>query len=113
VTRIEVVQPVAADPAGVALLLSGAAGRELWPGSSARFGPPMRSGVGFIVDLTVDAYDQPARGRVGITAGVEGPGATHLRLVISSVAPDARLRADARRFVRALAAAAQERSSAA
>ncbi|MDQ1704501.1 MAG: hypothetical protein QOF18_867 [Frankiaceae bacterium] len=112
-SRIEVVRHVAADPAGVALLLSGPAGRDLWPDEEAHFGPPMRSGVGFAVDLTVDEAGRHARGRVDITAAAAGPGATDLRLVLSSNTGLSRLSLDARRFLSRLADAAQARSSAA
>lgn len=113
-TRIEVVRHIAADPAGVALLLSGPAGPDLWPAEVVRFGPPTRSGVGFVVDLTIDDAGRTARGRVDIRAASEGPGATDLRLVLaSSAATAAGLGLHAHRFLDGLADAAQARSSAA
>jgi hypothetical protein len=117
--RIELLRHAEADPAGVALLLSGPVGRELWPGATARFGAPVRSGVGFVVEVSaeVDAADEGglmALGHVGITPGDSGPGASDLRLVLRAPGPaTARLATDADRFLEALADAAQERSSAA
>ena len=49
--QIEVVRQVAADPASLALLLSGPTGRELLDGAPFELGAPQRSGLGFRVDL--------------------------------------------------------------
>lgn len=113
-TRIEAVRHIAADPAGVVLLLSGPTGRELWPHDHIMFGPPMRSGMGFAVDLTVDEAGRHARGRVDITAATDGPGTTDLRLVLTTnAAARSWLGRDAQTFLDGLADAAQSRSSAA
>jgi len=117
--RIELNRHAEADPAGVALLLSGPVGRELWPGAAARFGAPVRSGVGFVVEVSAQAGADGeaglmAQGHVGISPGDTGSGASELRLVLRAPgSPTARLTADADRFLEALADAAQERSSAA
>jgi hypothetical protein len=112
--RIEIVRNVAADPAGVALLLSGPAATELWPRTGAEFGAPTRTGVGFAVDVHVEALTGRAEGRLHMVPGPGDRTATELRLVLSAEPPTTdRLRADAHSFVAALAATAQERSSAA
>jgi hypothetical protein len=111
-TRIELHRHAEADPAGVALLLSGPVGRELWPGAAARFGAPVRSGVGFVVEVSTEDDGLTAQGHVGISPA--DTGATELKLVLrASGRPTARLTSDADRFLEALADAAQERSSAA
>src|SRR4051794_987930 len=69
-TRAEVVRNVAAEPAGIALLLSGPGAYALWPGvddTTMRLRPPMRSGVGFVVDIGVeDPVLGAARARLSI-----------------------------------------------
>ena len=111
--RMEMHRQAHADPAGVALLLSGPLATELWPG--ARFQPPLRSGLGFVVELTVDDLEgQLASGHVGIVRTAGEPGATDLRLVLVARAGQvALLRPEAEAFLDGLAAAAQARSSAA
>ena len=113
VARIDLIRHVAADPASVALLLSGPTGRDLWPAGSLALAPPRRSGVGFRVDFTV-ADSTAARGRILVAASTDGPVASEVKLTLST--PDVSafgLRRAAERFVEELAAAAQERSSAA
>jgi hypothetical protein len=112
----EVVRHVAADAAGVALLLSGPAAYDLWPQAddttmTAR--APMRSGIGFVVDLSVDDDTLGAvRARVAITPA--GGATTSLRLSASAAeASEGALRERAARFLDALARQAQARSSAA
>jgi hypothetical protein len=112
--RIEILRNVTADPAGVALLLSGPAAAELWPRTGVQFSPPSRSGLGFVVDVRVQTLTGQADGRLFIVGGVDGPTVTELRLVLSAESSVTdRLRADAHGFVASLAATAQERSSAA
>lgn len=110
--RIDITRHVEADPASVALLLSGPTGRDLWAADPLALAPPRRSGVGFRVDFSVG--DPHERGRILIAAGSDGPVATEVRLTLS--APDHRalaLRHAAEAFLAALAEAAQARSSAA
>ena len=110
--RIELNRHAEADPAGVALLLSGPVGRDLWPGAAARFGAPVRSGVGFVVEVSAEDAGRLALGHVGITP--RDTGASDLRLVLRAPGtPTARLASDAEHFLEALADAAQQRSSAA
>ena len=112
--RIELHRHADADPAGVALLLSGPVGRDLWPGAAVRFGPPVRSGVGFVVDVSADDDGRLAQGHVGIAPDGSGPCASELRLVLRAPGtPTAQLTAAANDFLEALVDAAQERSSAA
>src|SRR4051794_23246420 len=116
--RAEIVRHVAADPAGVALLLSGPAAYELWPGTddaSMTLRTPMRSGVGFVVDLSVDdPLVGPARARLAIEPAEAAAAATALRLVvIAGDANETAIRDRAARFLDALARQAQARSSAA
>lgn len=115
-TRIEVTRRVAADPASVALLLSGPAARDAWPSDGdVRVGPPMRSGVGFVADMTVvDAAERGVRGRYTITQAEGSPGASDVRLVLTSTGDDAAaLRKVGEACVGRLAAWASARSSAA
>lgn len=110
--RIEISQHVEADPASVALLLSGPTGRELWPELALVLAPPQRSGVGFRVDFSVG--EGQGRGRILITAGAGGPIASDVRLTLSTSGPaTVSLRREAEEFLAGLAAAAQARSSAA
>ena len=115
-TRIEVVRRVSADPASVALLLSGPAAREAWPSAAnVRVGPPMRSGVGFVADMAVvDDGDVAVRGRFTIVSADGSGGASDVRLVLTSTAHDARLlRARGDECLALLAEIAHARSSAA
>ena len=111
--RIDSVRHVAADPSSLALLLSGPTGRELWGGDDLTLAAPQRSGVRFRVDLaTTDPV--PARGRILISAGADGPVASEVRLCLNTVSRDVpALRRAAERFLDALVAVAQERSTAA
>lgn len=110
--RIDISRHVEADPASVALLLSGPTGRDLWPDAALVLAPPQRSGVGFRVDFLIG--EAHGRGRILIAAGTDGPIASDVRLTLSTADPFARpLRHAAEEFVDSLAAAAQERSSAA
>ena len=112
--RIELQRHAEADPAGVALLLSGPVGRDLWPGVAVQFGAPARSGMGFVVDVAAEDDGLTARGHVGIIPADSGPGGSELRLVLRAQgSPTARLTSDADRFLEALVDAAQQRSSAA
>ena len=80
-------QAFAADPASVALLLAGPAAAALWPAGAdgaavVTVGPPMRAGVGFVVDLTVaDPEIGSARGRLALVpcGGTTPVGGTHER----------------------------------
>jgi hypothetical protein len=75
VTRIEVVRPLAADPASLALLLAGPAATDQWPPQSVSMlaEPPLRSGVGFAAQLTFSQNGhRVGRGRLSITAAVSG-----------------------------------------
>ena len=112
--RIELNRHAEADPAGVALLLSGPDGRDLWPGAAVRFGAPVRSGVGFVVEVSAEDDGRMAQGHVGISPGGSGPRASELRLVLRAPGtPTAQLTSAAGDFLEALVDAAQERSSAA
>jgi hypothetical protein len=112
----EVVRHVAADAAGVALLLSGPAAYGLWPNAddtTMTAHAPMRSGIGFVVDLSVDDEVVGAvRARLSISPA--GGATTLLRLSVTAPqATEGALRDRAARFVDALARQAQARSSAA
>ena len=112
--RMEILRQVAAEPAGVALLLSGPVGAELRPDDTLRVGAPTRSGVGFAVDIAAGDTDRPARGRITVTPGVGGAGCSDVRLVLTAGAASlARLTPAVQRFLDILVEAAQERSSAA
>src|SRR5436190_24373937 len=115
-TRTEVVRHVAADPASVALLLSGPTAVTLWPDAqedSVVFRTPMRSAVGFVVDLSVrDVVAGPARARLSI-APSDSPAVTTLSLVVTAAGTATELRTRAALFLDALARCAQSRSSAA
>ena len=110
--RIELSRHVVADPPGLALLLSGPTGRDLWADDSLVLGPPQRSGLGFLVDVAASAPAN-ARGRILIAAGADGPLASEVRLTMSVVGNVPAMRRSAEAFLDALAAAAQARSSAA
>jgi hypothetical protein len=117
-TRAEVVRNVAADPAGIALLLSGPGAYGLWPGvddSTVRLRPPMRSGVGFVVDLALDDPVLGAvRARLSIAPADAAYAATALRLVVTADGGgELAVRDRAAGFLDALARQAQARSSAA
>lgn len=110
--RIDIVRHVAADPPGLALLLSGPTGRELWEAGALLLGAPRRSGMGFRVDLAT-AAPALARGRILISTGADGPVASEVRLTLSADGDAAALRAAAVDYLDALADVAQARSSAA
>ena len=111
--RIEVVRHVAADPSGLALLLSGPTGRELWPDGELVLGPPQRSGVGFRVDCQL-AGPPLARGRLLISGGHDGPAGSEVRLTLTVPAMEVgEVRAAAEEFLDGLVAVAQARSTAA
>ncbi|HET7529602.1 MAG TPA: hypothetical protein VFJ98_01440 [Mycobacteriales bacterium] len=126
-TQAEIVREFAADPAGVALLLSGPGAGALWPPTAGatgderpaavRVGPPMRSGVGFVIDLTVgDPAVGEIRGRLALTPGrgevpLVGTSA-RLRLSAPEAAP-LPLRRRGEEFLDALGSLAIARSSAA
>jgi hypothetical protein len=134
-TQIEIVREFHADPASVALLLAGPSARALWPDdgtddaghSIVSIGPPMRSGLGFVVHLGVAAAPttRQVRGRLALvpcggparqggTRVRPRPGGTHVRLVLTSAgAPDHGLRARADGFLDALCSLAAARSAAA
>jgi len=131
-TQIEVERHVVADPASVALLLSGPAIRGLWPDGepanratptlreqdtvvTVETGAPLRSGVGFAVALSVvDPVCGEVRGRLLIMPAGRSPGLTVMRLVLAAAGGRAALaRAHGEAFLDSLAALAQSRSSAA
>ncbi|MBV9292508.1 MAG: hypothetical protein JO222_08655 [Frankiales bacterium] len=110
--RVDVVREIAADPAGVALLLAGPAARELWPAPAAQFGPPSRSGLGFALTVTVGGNGSAAHGTVTVRAG-ETPGTCVVRFTVPDAAAAATVGEHARRFLDGLAERARSRSSAA
>jgi hypothetical protein len=110
--RIEVVRHVAADPSSLALLLSGPTGRELWVDGLLALSAPTRSGLGFRVDVAATAPAN-ARGRILIAPGADGPISSEVTLTFSVVGEVPGMRHAVARFLDALAAAAQARSSAA
>lgn len=126
-TQAQIVRTFAADPAGVALLLSGPVAETLWPGAdpaagaegapTVRLGPPMRSGVGFVVDLTIsDPELGPARGRLTLvpdTGELPLMGTTARLVVTSSYGAGGRLRSRAEQFLDGLGSLAVARSTAA
>ena len=110
--RIDISRHVEADPASVALLLSGPTGRELWPDAELVLAPPQRSGVGFRVDFSVG--EGHGRGRILIAASSDGPIASDVRVTLSTADSLAlALRRATDEFVDGLVETAQERSSAA
>jgi hypothetical protein len=123
VARIEVIRHIGADPAGVALLLAGPAGRELWGEEEVVMTPPERSGVGFRIDFQLPDRG-PGSGQLLIAAGlaevpadalvVDAPLATEVRLSVSLPGAQAAIIGSrASEFLDRLAVAAQARSSAA
>jgi hypothetical protein len=90
-TQAHVVREFPADPASVALLLAGPSAVSLWPdvaddGTMVSVGPPMRSGVGFVVDLTVAEAVGSIRGRLSLVPYGGGPtpvGGTSARLLLT------------------------------
>ena len=112
--RIEIRRHVAADPASVALLLSGPTGRDLWrDGGELGLAAPQRSGVGFRIDLAIGDGSMGS-GRILVAAGIDGPVASDVHLTLSVAdAVAVRLRAAAVDFLDDLAVAAQSRSTAA
>ena len=120
-TQAQVVREFPADPASVALLLAGPSAASLWPGAPdddavVSLGPPMRAGIGFVVDLTVAEAAGSVRGRLSLVpCGGQTPvGGTSARLVLTGTracAADLRLRGG--RFLDALSSLAVARSSAA
>jgi hypothetical protein len=120
-TQAQIVREFPADPASVALLLAGPA-TALWPDDNdehpvVSLGPPMRSGVGFVVDLTVaDPTLGSVRGRLALLPCGSPPaaGGTSARLVLTGVqASEPALRHQGARFLDALSSLAVARSSAA
>lgn len=129
-TQAHIVRTFAADPSGVALLLSGPIAHTLWPTAEAaeptdgaegralvEVGPPMRAGVGFVVDLAVDDPELgAARGRLTLVpeTGELSVMATNARLVLTSpYAAAGELRSRAEHFLEALGTLAVARSTAA
>lgn len=121
-TQAQVVREFAADPASVALLLAGPSAAALWPlvgedDVQVSVGPPMRSGVGFVADLTVsETAVGHVRGRLSLTPcrGRGSVGGTSARLVLTGAhAPASLLRDRAGCFLEALSTLAEARSSAA
>jgi len=110
--RIEVVRHVAADPASLALLLSGPTGRDLWGDDPVVLSAPTRSGLGFRVDVATGTPAK-ARGRVLIAAGTDGPISSEVTLTFSVVGDVPAMRRAVVNFLDGLTAAAQARSSAA
>jgi len=121
-TQAQIIREFPADPASAALLLAGPAAAALWPAGTdgdpvVSLGPPMRSGIGFVVDLTVaDAEIGSVRGRLGLVPG-DGRSAvagTSARLVLTGAhASAAALRERGGWFLDALSSLAVARSSAA
>jgi len=121
-TQAQIVREFPADPASVALLLAGPSATSMWPDVAddppvVSVGPPMRSGVGFVVDLTVD---DPAtgmvRGRLALVpcGGGTSVTGTSARLVLTSARASATaLRGRGGQFLDALSSLAVARSSAA
>jgi hypothetical protein len=126
-TQAQIVRTFAADPAGVALLLAGPVADSLWPSAAAahdadrarlvQIGPPMRAGVGFVVDLAVvDPEVGTARGRLALvpeTAELPAVGTTARLTLTSSYGASRVLHERGEEFLDALGALAVARSSAA
>jgi len=121
-TQAYVVREFPADPASVALLLAGPSAASLWPdvgedSTMVSVGPPMRSGVGFVVDLTVAEEVGNIRGRLSLVPYGGGPtpvGGTSARLVLTGThASASTLRGYGGRFLDVLSSLAVARSTAA
>jgi hypothetical protein len=127
-TQAQIVRRFAADPAGVALLLAGPVADALWPAPAGRdgdhaaapvlrVGPPMRAGVGFVVDLTIADPDVgSARGRLALvpeTGEMPVVGTTARLLLTAAHGTPGGLRTRGERFLDALGSLAVARSSAA
>jgi hypothetical protein len=121
-TQAQIVREFPADPASVALLLAGPAATALWPDGGdeqpvVSLGPPMRSGIGFVVDLTVaDPALGGLRGRLALLPCAAPPegGGTYARLLLTGARASApALRRHGARFLDALSSLAVARSSAA
>jgi hypothetical protein len=111
---IDVVRHVVADPSGLALLRAGPASKDRWPVGEARFTAPQRSGLGFVVELRMQAAGGDLHGRVILTADGNEARSTEIRLVATVSGPAARRLTEAgTRFVELLAETARARSSAA
>jgi hypothetical protein len=106
---IEIQRAIAADPAGVALLLAGPSAAAWWDGAVVALSPPRRTGTGYAVAL--DVLDEGAR-RHGAIVVAATLGGSEVRLTLAAGTPD-RAVAAATRFLDRLARDAQERSSAA
>jgi hypothetical protein len=115
-TRIEVLRPIAADPASVALLLADPSGGELWPGVHAV--PPQRTATAFVAVLRLGEGDGgvAATLSLGYADSRDGVRATRasLRMAVDGEAGRAAvLREHAAAFLDRLASAAEARSYAA
>jgi hypothetical protein len=118
VGRTELARTVAADPASVALLLSGPAGGELWSagsdGEQLQIGPPLRSGLEFAAAVTVRAAQRTvAVGRL-VVSPAAAPGECDVRLLLTSARErDPDLARRGRHYLDRLTELAESRSSAA
>jgi hypothetical protein len=126
-TQAQIVRRFAADPAGVALLLAGPVAEMLWPqpdrsddseaAPRVQLGPPMRAGVGFVVDLTIaDPALGSARGRLALvpeTTDLPVVGTTARLRLSASRGSDDQLQDRGEQFLAALGSLAVARSSAA
>jgi len=126
-TQAHIARTFAADPAGVALLLAGPVADMLWPSAAAangddgspvvEVGPPMRAGVGFVVDLEIlDPAVGAARGRLALVPGTGDlpvVGTTAQLVLTASYGAAHALRDRGEQFLDALGALAVARSSAA
>lgn len=126
-TQAQIVRTFAADPAGIALLLAGPVADTLWPSATAdqdpdrsplvEVGPPMRAGVGFVVDFAVvDPEVGSARGRLALvpeTTELPVVGTTARLMLTSSYGASGVLHERGAEFLDALGALAVARSSAA
>jgi hypothetical protein len=103
VTRIEITRHTAADPAGVALLLS----------EASEVSPVRRSGVGFAADIDVDTAGHRTSGLLSVVPSVEAGCEVRLALRLADQAATESAEAWARTFLDSLARRAQGRASAA
>jgi hypothetical protein len=104
VTRIEITRHTAADPAGVALLLS----------EASEVSPVRRSGVGFAADVeAVDSAGHRTSGRLSVVPSVDAGCEVRLALRLADQAATESAEAWARTFLDSLARRAQGRASAA